>query len=173
MKQTYDNLMREALRRRAERIAPLPSDIAERVAERIGHRRRTMLRPWTWAASISAAAAIVVGVFILWHEPSVPTTTPQPPVAENVPPSPIPPQGEGIYPPAPISKAIRPKEDVPQVSKHSAPSLTGRAGEQSDPAPSLSELYTSIDEMTDAALQEADRLTVEAMTCGLSDDHPS
>lgn len=46
-------------------------------------------------------------------------------------------------------------------------------GEQSDPAPSLSELYSSIDEMTDAALQEADRLTLEAMTCGLSDDRPS
>lgn len=173
MKQTYDNLMREALRRRAERLLQTlpPPSLSGR--ERSGKQPRKTVSLWPKIASIGVAAAIVVGVFLGRQGHEEVATPIQPPVAEDVPPSPIPPQGEGVYTPAPISKAIQPKEDAPQVSRHTAPSLTGRTGKESVSSPSLSDLYATIDEMADAALHEADRLTLEAMTCGLSDDRPS
>lgn len=173
MKQTDDTLLREALRHRAERLPMLPGDMAERVTERMGHKRQISLRLRPWVASISAAAAILAAVYIVWHEPNAPTATPQPLVIENVISSPIPPQGECAHIPISISKATPPQDEKSQVSSHSAPLSAERAGGEAVAALSLSELYASIDEMTDAALQEADRLMVEAIMMEVSDDRPS
>ena len=74
MERKFDSLMREALRRRAERVPMLPSDMAERVAERMkaplqlptrveGHpSQHVNWLQWKWVGSI--AAVLVLGLFV-------------------------------------------------------------------------------------------------------------
>ena len=188
MKQTDDTLLREALRRRAERLLqtlPPPSLLGR---ERSEKQPRKTVSLWPKIVSIGVAAAIVVGVFLGRQGHEEVATPIQPPMAEDVSPSPIPPRGDSVYTPAPTMTMAQTYDRKVQETEVITPlpregngggvaSLASHPreerGGESAPAPSLSELYASINEMTDAALQEADRLTVEAMTCGLSDDRPS
>jgi len=182
-------MMREALRRRAERVAgnlptslkthPVPTrplSISSRGGEGRGSRRW-----WLAVPSISVAAAIVVGVFVLRHEPKDVTIQEHLPVAEATAPTSCPPRGEGVVTPTSITAEAVPQEVKSHKTVHSAPSLTGRAGGESsqraggesESGPSVAELYATIDAMTDQALREAERLTIETLSRNVAAEQPS
>lgn len=72
-----DDLLREALERRAERVPALSDDFQDRVMARIrplsnsprGEEGRGQRRWWMVSPAIGVAAAVVVGLFFLWQEP--------------------------------------------------------------------------------------------------------
>lgn len=197
MNNEQDKLLREALRRRADRVPTLSDDFQDAVLHRIQRThpvpplkggdglRRGGLRIWAWVGSV--AAILVIGFFVFQRET----------------PSPIPPRGEGIVPKVPSMVA---------ETSQSSPSLQGRAGggsssgqaSESSPssspsprggqgkgprvrggssrgqasgvsstAPTLADLYAAIDQMTNEAIEEADRLMAEALVREYTDDEPS
>ena len=57
----YNIDLREAMRRRAERVAPVPSDFAQQVAKKVRERRhKRAVRRWLWIGAAAAVAGIVV-----------------------------------------------------------------------------------------------------------------
>ena len=205
MNNEQDKLLREALRRRADRVPTLSDDFQDAVLHRMQRThpvpplkggdglRHGSLKIWAWVASI--AAILVIGFFVFQRET----------------PSPIPPRGEGIVPKVPSMVA---------ETSQSSPSLQGRAGGGSSrgqasgssvssspsprggqgkgprangassiaispsprggqgvgvssTAPTLADLYAAIDQMTNEAIEEADRLMAEALVREYTDDEPS
>ena len=58
----YNIDLREAMQRRAERVAPVPADFAEQVAKAVRERRhKRAVRRWLWIG----AAAVVAGIVVL------------------------------------------------------------------------------------------------------------
>ena len=188
MEDNFNTMMREALKRRAERVEPLkamsrPLSISPRGGEGRGSRRW-----WLAVPAIAAAAAIVIGVLLWLHGTKDVAIEEQPQVAETETPAPVPHQEEAVVTSTPITAEaatptpVPPRGEgvitttstpLPRQAKVSAPSLAGRAGGESESGPSVAELYATIDAMTDQALREAERLTIETLSRNVAAEQPS
>ncbi len=142
-------------------------------------------RTWAWVASV--AAILVIGFFVFQSET----------------PSPLPPRGEGIVPNVPSMVAESSQSSTPSPqgvqgveAVSSTPSPRGGQGKGSRAngassiaispsprggqgegvsatAPTLADLYAAIDQMTNEAIEEANRMMAEALVREYTDDEPS
>lgn len=189
MNNEQDKLLREALRRRADRVPTLSDDFQDAVLHRIQRTlpvpplkggdglRRGSLKIWAWVGSV--AAMLVIGLFLFFGRNGtngMDGTNETP--ANHVT---VVPEGQGDE--TPPSPALQPNaEPLVAETSQSSPSLQGRAGGGSSrgqasgvssSAPTLADLYAAIDQMTDEAIEEADRLMAEALVREYTDDEPS
>lgn len=186
-----DRLLRIAIERRAERVPALSDEFQQKVLSRLTastgkqqvHRRWI---PLAWMGNI--AAAVVVGWFIFFKTPPEPITTPPssiPSRVENVytaevikeapaVPSPLPPQGEGVYTAASTSSPRKAKVATPLPREENGWRAPVRAaGASSEEQTIVADLYATIDLMTDQALRDAERLAIETLSRNVAADTPS
>ena len=211
MEDNFNTMMREALKRRAERIEPLkpisrPLSISPRGGEGRGARKTHPIPPikgggglrvvgwktWSWVGSI--AAMLVIGLFLFLGKNGTNETnqtngspadqvavvpkgqggeaeTPAPQLPNTVPST----QDANVSAPSLIGRAGgESSKGNGAKSRHSAPSLTGRAGGESVEAMAdVSDLYATIDQMTDQALRDAERQMIETLSRNVAADTPS
>ena len=183
MNKQEDRVLRAAMERRAAKVPALSDDFQANVMARLRKThpssplkgRGKLRRWWLMVPAIGAAAAVVVGLFILKHEPKIRTIDEQPQIAEMPTPAPVPKQEEGVVTTTPITAEVKPQDVSSKKTVHSAPSPTGRAGGGSseEDVAGVSDLYATIDAMTDQALREAERLTIETLSRNVAAEQPS
>ena len=150
-------------------------------------------RTWAWVASI--AAILVIGFFVFQRE----TPSPIPPRGEGIAPNVPSMVAETSQSSPSLQGRVGGVSSSGQASESSAsstpsprggpgrgsrangassiaisPSPRGGQGEGvSATAPTLADLYAAIDQMTNEAIEEADRLMAEALVREYTDDEPS
>lgn len=155
--------------------------------------RRGGWRTWAWVASV--AAILVIGFFVFQRE----TPSPLPPRGEGIAPNVPSMVAETTQSSPSLQGRAGGGSSSGQASESSASttpsprgghgvggassSLSPRGGHEkgaraeSSPsaatAPTLADLYAAIDQMTDEAIEEADRLMAEALVREYTDDEPS
>lgn len=162
--------------------------------------RNARWRTWAWVASV--AAILVIGFFVFQRETPSPIPPRGEGIVPNVPsmvaetsqsspslqgragdgssiatsPSPQGLQGVGVpgSPPSPRGRQGKGSRANGASSIAISPSPRGGQGEGvSATAPTLADLYAAIDQMTNEAIEEADRLMAEALVREYTDDEPS
>lgn len=162
--------------------------------------RRVGWRTWAWVASV--AAILVIGFFVFQRRTPSPIPSRGEGIVPNVPsmvaettqsspslqgragggssiatsPSPQGLQGVGVpgSPPSPRGGQGKGSRANGSSSIAISPSPRGGQGEGvSSTAPTLADLYAAIDQMTNEAIEEADRLMAEALVREYTDDEPS
>ena len=173
MDNELDRLLREATRRRADRVPDLPADFQERVMAKLRETRPVSLsmgggimrlRSWRWwAMAVNVAAAVFLG-FFLFFEKDVKTAfeIPEPEIATL--PTPVSEEAE-----VPVeTKQLTQFPPTPSVRKGVAarPSLTRKEPVPSDiqeAQAAYEELISSIEKMERQALRETDEMMSQAL----------
>lgn len=148
--------------------------------------RRGGWRTWAWVASV--AAILVIGFFVFQRE----TPSPIPPRGEGI----VPNVPSMVAETTQSSPSLQGRAGggsssgkASESSASSTPSPRGGQGKGSRAgggpssgqvsvssaatAPTLADLYAAIDQMTNEAIEEADRLMAEALVREYTDDEPS
>ena len=132
----------------------------------IRQRRRRIVR---WAA----AAVLVVGCLLFKGIVSSPIPSQKETVSTTIAPTSTPQREEVVYT-ANVKIASETKKDEPSSIVHNTPKkIVATPLPQEGEEAALSDLYSTIDAMTDQALRDAERLTMEQLSRLVAAEQPS